>query len=236
MNVRERPATNAPLAAIAPAGEKYAVIESRQGEQFCWLRISLGWMAKTAYVSASEPPTAAPAPQEPAAAAPAAGDSGVQRALATLAQLTVAAENRCAPYDKDSQYPYPQSVEPQIIARMGGRVYGPYTGTIFNDRYETDIEHMVATSEAHDSGLCAASVQTRRNFARDLLNLTLAAPSVNRNQKSGKDFAEWQPARNVCWFADRVIQVKAKYGMTVDSREKAALESALRGCASVAMQ
>ena len=38
---------------------------------------------------------------------------------------------------------------------------------------ETDIEHMVATSKAHDSGLCAAP------------------PSVR---------TEWTPALNACWF------------------------------------
>ena len=40
---------------------------------------------------------------------------------------------------------------------------------------------MVAKSEAHDSGLCNAGAQTRRTFSNDLLNLTLASPSVNRH-------------------------------------------------------
>ena len=57
---------------------------------------------------------------------------------------------------------------------MGGIVYGPYTGTWFDSTSETDIEHIVARSEAHDSGLCAADEATRRRFASDLLNLTLA--------------------------------------------------------------
>ena len=52
--------------------------------------------------------------------------------------------------------PYPQSIETRIVTGMGGRVYGPYTGRHFASRRETDVEHMVATSEAHDSGLCAA--------------------------------------------------------------------------------
>ena len=96
--------------------------------------------------------------------------------------LTVAAEYRCSPYDPD-EYSYSQSVEPRIIAEMGGIVYGPYMGRVFADRRETDIEHIVARSEAHDSGLCAADPQTRKRFASDLLNLTLASPNLNRNQK-----------------------------------------------------
>ena len=145
--------------------------------------------------------------------------------------LVVAPEHRCAAYDRDD-YPYPQSVERQIVARMGGRIYGPYTGTHFDSRRETDIEHMVATSEAHDSGLCAASAATRARFARDLDNLTLASPRVNRHQKNGKDAAEWLPTRNQCWFAARVVAVRLKYRLTVDSREASALEAVLRGCTS----
>ena len=88
-------------------------------------------------------------------------------------------------------------------ARLGA-VYGPYTGTCFASTTETDIEHIVAACEAHDSGLCAADAETRARFARDLRNLTLASPRVNRHQKSGKDAVEWVPARNRCWFAARI--------------------------------
>ena len=96
-------------------------------------------------------------------------------------------ESRCSPYDADD-YRYPQSVEDRVIAELGG-VYGPYTGRWFANKRETDIEHIVARSEAHDSGLCAADEATRRRFATDLLNLTLASPGVNRNQKRARDAA-----------------------------------------------
>ena len=132
--------------------------------------------------------------------------------------LTVAAEYRCSPYDADD-YPYSQSVEPRIVADMGGIIYGPYTGNTYSSTRETDIEHIVARSEAHDSGLCAASDATRKRFSSDLLNLTLASPSVNRHQKSGKDAAEWLPELNRCWYAARIVQVKREYGLTVDPRE-----------------
>ena len=123
--------------------------------------------------------------------------AGTVNAEGTWRSLTVAPEHRCAPYDRND-YAYSQSVETRIIAGMGGRVYGPYTGRHFASRRETDIEHMVATLEAHDSGLCAADATTKRRFASDLLNLTLAAPAVNRHQKSGKDAGEWMPRMNRC--------------------------------------
>ena len=51
--------------------------------------------------------------------------------------------------------------------------------------------------------------ETKRNVARDLLNLTLASPSANRDPKSTKDAADWLPQLYQCWFADQAVQVKA---------------------------
>ena len=148
--------------------------------------------------------------------------------------LVVAPEERCSDYFSDD-YSYPQTVEPEIVKVMGGRTYGPYTGTCFSSIRETDIEHIVARSEAHDSGLCSADRETKRNFARDLLNLTLASPTINRHQKIDKDAADWLPELNQCWYADRIVQVRLKYDLTIDQREADALESVLSACESTAM-
>ena len=147
--------------------------------------------------------------------------------------LVVAPEVRCSQYDADD-YRYPQSVELKIISSLGG-VYGPYTGQWFSGRGDTDIEHIVARSEAHDSGLCAADDATRRRFATDILNLTLASPAVNRYEKSDKDAAQWLPSLNQCWFADRVVEVRRKYALTIDATEATSLESVLNGCASTSL-
>ena len=149
--------------------------------------------------------------------------------------LTVAPEHRCAPYDKKRDYPYSQSVEREIVRELG-RVYGPHTGACFASTSETDIEHIVAASEAHDSGLCARDAETRARFARDLRNLTLASPRVNRHEKSGKDAAEWVPARNRCWFAGRVLKVRRAYGLTIDRREAAVLDRIFAACESTALE
>ena len=160
-----------------------------------------------------------------------------QVAADTWRGLAVAPEHRCSPYDR-GDYPYPRSVEREIVASMGGRVYGPYTGRHYRSMRDTDIEHIVAVSEAHDSGLCAAGPTMRRRFASDLLNLTLAAPAVNRcgvRGKCGYDATHWLPTINKCWFAARVVAVKRKYRLSVDRREASALERVLAGCDSTAM-
>ena len=144
--------------------------------------------------------------------------------------LTVAPEKRCAPYRRRA-YRYSGSVEYAIVNRIG-RIYSPYTGEVFQSVKQTDTEHIVALSEAHDSGMCASPDSVKSRFANDLSNLTLASPRVNRWQKAGKDAGEWLPPMNRCWYANRVILVKKKYRLTVDKREAKALKAVLDACSA----
>ncbi|MCY4001105.1 MAG: T9SS type A sorting domain-containing protein [Bacteroidetes bacterium] len=148
--------------------------------------------------------------------------------LNDLNSLTVEAENRCSTYTR-SHYSYPQSVEPQIVEAQGG-AFSPYDYTCFSALTESDIEHITATSEAHDSGMCGRTREEKRTFARDLLNLTLATPSLNRHQKGAKDAAEWVPANNKCWFAATIIATKKKYSLSIDQDEKTALNQIISDC------
>ena len=193
--------------------------------------VALGYKASTSdrisWLSSIVDPTPTPLPTPQPTAIPS------QTSTATWKGLVVAPENRCSPYDRDD-YPYSQSVEQRIVAGMNDIIYGPYTGTYFSSTRETQIEHIVALSEAHDSGLCALDSTTRRRFAGDLLNLALASPSVNR-QKGANDGAEWLPELNQCWFVDRVVRVRLEYNLTIDQTEADALEAVFSGCSSFEM-
>ena len=128
------------------------------------------------------------------------------------------------------------SLEDDIIAALpatmkaGGQVYTPYSCIAFDITADgtaaTDIEHIVALAEAHDSRIAD---DRRRDIASDLDNLTIADPSVNRAQKSDRDAGEWMPAQHGAWFAERVIAVKQEYGLSVDRTERNALERLLAG-------
>ena len=143
----------------------------------------------------------------------------------------VAPEERCAPYDR-RDYAYDSRVlEAELVKKLGG-LYAPYTGRCFRDPRETDVEHIVALSEAHDSGMCGRPKAEKARFASDLLNLAPASPEVNRGKKRHYDAAEWLPERNQCWFAARVLEVRRKYALTIDEAEAEALEDVLNGCAS----
>ncbi len=152
----------------------------------------------------------------------------------TWSGLMVKPEFRCSPYYRED-YRYPPSVEYDIVDLMDGRIYSPYSGTTFQHTGQTDIEHIVAISEAHDSGMCARSLEQRRQFARDLDNLTLASPGVNRHHKRAYDAAEWLPQYNKCWYVNQILAVKREYKLTVDAAEARAIEKVLARCDSTKM-
>ena len=75
----------------------------------------------------------------------------------------------------------------------------------------------------------------RKAFGNDLDNLTLAAPRLNRYQKAAKDPAEWLPEKNHCWYVAKYIEIKKKYGLTMDAAEAAAILNAVELCESFEM-
>ena len=150
--------------------------------------------------------------------------------------LRVCSERARDGYDRDDYGTGYRSLEDEIIAALpatmkaDGKVYTPYSCIAFDitssGTAATDIEHIVALAEAHDSGIAD---DQRRDIASALDNLTIADPTVNRSQKGARDAAEWMPTHHGAWFAERVIQVKLEYGLTVDPAERDALEALLAG-------
>ncbi|MCY3883635.1 MAG: HNH endonuclease family protein [Gammaproteobacteria bacterium] len=128
-----------------------------------------------------------------------------------------------------SDYAYSSNTDLVIEKSLGG-FYSPYDDVWYDEATDVDIDHIVARKEAHESGMCKATPEVRYKFANDLLNLTLSTPSLNRNEKSDKDAGEWLPQYNKCWYVFTVIQVKKKYGMSVDSTERDAMQEVLESC------
>lgn len=122
----------------------------------------------------------------------------------------------------------PARLEDTIIAQLpqkGDSVYTPYSCMLKPlDGSDTDIEHIVAKKEAHYSG--RLTKPQRREFGRDLVNLTIADPGVNRNEKGDND--TWQPDRNRGWMAERIIRAKQKWHLSVDDAERTVLEHMLK--------
>ena len=150
--------------------------------------------------------------------------------------LKVCAERSRDGYDRDDYGSGYTSLEDNIIAALPAtmkknrQVYTPYSCIAFDitssGTAATDIEHIVALAEAHDSGIAD---DKRRDIASDLDNLTIADSTVNRSEKVDRDAAKWTPDRHGASFAARVIIVKQEYELSVDPAERDALEMLLSG-------
>ena len=155
----------------------------------------------------------------------------LDKARSTLENgLTVAPEHRCAPYVR-KEYKYSsRKLEDALIERRGGRIESRYTGETFDSHRETDLSPLIALSEAHDSGACAWDNDRKSDFASNIDNFELATPTMNRHQKSSKDWAEWQPPQGRCYFAAKIVILKSLYRLTVDRAEYDALAQTLAAC------
>lgn len=142
--------------------------------------------------------------------------------------VVVSPEVRHTAY-KRSDYSYTGSIEQQIVIRQGG-IFSPYSMRCFGDVGETDIEHIVANSEAHDSGMGFRTRAERQQYASDLDNLTLAAPRLNRYEKRDKDPANWLPEYNRCWYVGKYLEIKRRYGLSMDQAEADAVLAVYRSC------
>jgi hypothetical protein len=93
------------------------------------------------------------------------------------------------------------------------------------------IDHMVALSNAWQTGAQQLTAAQRRDFANDPLNLQAVSGPVNEAKGDG-DAATWLPP-NVdyrCEYVARQIQVKARYGLWVVPAEHDAMARVLAGC------
>jgi hypothetical protein len=86
------------------------------------------------------------------------------------------------------------------------------------------IDHVVALSNAWQTGIFLATTKVRTAFANDPLNLMAVKGSLN-SQKGDGDAATWLPPNKPfrCAYITRQIQVKAKYGLWVTKAEKDAM-------------
>ena len=94
-----------------------------------------------------------------------------------------------------------------------------------------DIDHVVALSNAWQTGAFQLTLSQRTNFANDPLNLLAVDYKLNR-QKGDGDAATWLPPYKSyrCTYVARQVSVKAKYKLWVTAPEKTAISKLLEGC------
>ncbi len=132
-----------------------------------------------------------------------------------------------------------------IIYKAGTRNCVVASGTLL-DRYsgetinfvrgsatsmEVQIDHVVALSNAWQTGAFKLSADQRKALANDPLNLFAVKGRFN-SQKGDGDAATWLPPQKSfrCVYVAQQIAVKAKYSLWIVAPEKAAMSAILAKC------
>ncbi|XVS64279.1 HNH endonuclease family protein [Actinosynnema sp. CA-299493] len=172
-------------------------------------------------------------------------------ALAELAALRVATEGSTSGYSRDL-FPHWSTVSgacntrETVLKRDGtgvvtdsacaatsGRWHSPYDGATWTAASDVDIDHVVPLAEAWRSGASSWTTSRRQSFANDLSGPQLIAVTDNVNQAKGdQDPALWKPPLTSYWctYAKMWTHSKHKWGLSVNSTEKSALQSMLGRC------
>jgi hypothetical protein len=120
---------------------------------------------------------------------------------------------------------------------LSGTLVDRYSGETINfvrgnvSSMEVQIDHVVALSNAWQTGAFKLSADQRKALANDPLNLFAVKGSLNQ-QKSDGDAATWLPPMKSfrCAYVAQQIAVKAKYSLWVVPPEKAAMVAILAKC------
>ena len=125
---------------------------------------------------------------------------------------------------------------------LSGSLIDPFSGETINfvrgnvSSMEVQIDHVVAMSNAWQTGAFKLSVKERTAFANDPMNLLAVKGRLN-SQKGDGDAATWLPPLKSfrCDYVARQIAVKIKYKLWFTAPEKEAMIRILKSCPEKAL-
>ena len=185
--------------------------------------------------------------------------SDAQEVITTLHQLTVAERGGRIDYDRDDLRHWVdrdrdcQNTRAEVLIAESraevsfaprddgencrvtqGEWLGPWSGEVFADATDVDIDHHVPLGHAHESGGWQWDEDRKRAYANDLsLPASLQATKASVNRIKGKQAPdEWRPEKRAGWcrYAADWVAVKTKWELTVTWAEVTALEGMLTTC------
>ncbi len=120
---------------------------------------------------------------------------------------------------------------------LSGTLDDPYSGRVVKfvrgpeTSDDVQIDHIVALSNAWQTGAQYMSYVSRQTLANDPLNLLAVDGTENQNKSDG-DAATWLPPNKSfrCQYVERQVEVKNKYSLWITPAEKQAMRRVLAAC------
>ncbi len=130
-----------------------------------------------------------------------------------------------------------KDVSPDDCTVLSGTFSDPYTGKTFQftrgpgTSSLVQIDHIVAISNAWQTGASGMSIEQREKLYNDPLEL-LAVSGTANDDKGASDASDWLPPNKSydCRYVARQIAVKQKYHLWVTNTEQAAMQHVLDTC------
>ena len=126
---------------------------------------------------------------------------------------------------------------------VSGEWRDEYTGEIITDLNSVKVEHAVPLEAAHQSGAHKFSRKDKKELANKFVRpeLLVVTPRsslatnliiTRGNDRQNRDISEWQPERfdARCRYAQRWLNVKTFWQLSITEDEREVLENILRGC------
>ena len=117
---------------------------------------------------------------------------------------------------------------------VSGTWKDPYTGKIFHDPKELDVDHMVPLKNAHESGGWAWDSENKKSYANYLQNAwhLLAVSASENRKKSDKGPDRYLPPQVEyhCTYVKNWVKIKEDWGLEMTESEGMAVEKILEGC------
>lgn len=102
-----------------------------------------------------------------------------------------------------------------------GRWYDLYSGVVFDDARDVEIDHVGPLAWAWAHGASAWSKRRADKFALDPENLMVVSSVENRSKSSSGPDA-WMPLNKAyhCQYVRKFVSIAVSYGLTVSAHEK----------------
>ncbi|AFX99330.1 hypothetical protein A1OE_1152 [Candidatus Endolissoclinum faulkneri L2] len=135
-----------------------------------------------------------------------------------------------------------ESLTTPVLRRDGckvisGKWYDSFTGKIFTNPFELDIDHLVPLSEAHRSGAYKWNAARREAYANDLSHpdtLIAIDKKVNRSKRDS-DPLSWMPPRLSYWcqYVASWRATKKRWKLQEDLLESLWIDIIIKSCSLI---
>lgn len=115
---------------------------------------------------------------------------------------------------------------------LSGEWVDPYSGQIFTDQKKLDIDHIIPLNYVASHGGQSWSADKKQQYANDSKDVLVAVSASENRSKSADGPADYMPPNKdyTCEYSIRWVNIADKYGISITSKDKEALNKGLSTC------